>query len=463
MPLQTKAKKFAKDLHKDHKRISGENYYDHVLRVYNKLKQVGIKDDAILIAALLHQSLAFSKETAPIIESTFGKQVLDLVENYQKLSDAKVDIGNGFNEKYVLQTYMNLAKDMRVLLIRLADKVDNIATAFALPKKQRKIVAERALNIYSPICRLLGLMQFTKTLEDHAFKILYPSQYYKIESTISEKRPQLQKYLIETKSVLRDLLNERNIKSQIDYRLKHIYGIHRKILKYAKKGERIGKQYEGIYDIAAMRILVKTKDQCYEAEGLLNELWTPVPNTRDDYIQNPKASGYQALHNTYKVEDNVNLEIQIKTEDMHEVSEYGLASHIFYKIGDRFKQNLRDNPNWIKELDSWKLEAGIKEKEAKITHFSDNVYVFTPQGDIKRLDQGATTLDFAYEIHTKVGNSCIGAIVNDKIEKLEYKLKNGDQVEIRTLSSKKKPSRDWLNIAKTRKAQNAIRKSLPRT
>ncbi len=458
-----KAKNFTKTLHSKDFRLSGENVYEHTLRVHNKLREAGVTDENILIAALLHQAPTYSNEILKEIDKNFGKEIESIVRSYNVLSHIKVahEGTQGINEKYIIQTYLNLAKDLRVLLIRLADKADNIETAFALTRKHRKLVAERALYVYAPITRLLGLSILTKDLENGAFKVLYPKEHFLIENAIKERKPTIDKFFKGNIPVVRDLLREQGIKADLTYRIKHVYGIHRKAKHLANKElKKIGKDYSGVYDIAAMRVIVDTEENCYKAEALLCELWDHVVEVRDDYIKNPKPSGYRSIHNHHIVDNDMQIEIQIRTKEMHEINEYGPASHFYYKVGENLKKNLSKNPDWLKELANWREAQTKDEKDNSLEHFSDRVFAFTPKGDIIQLPKGATIIDFAYEVHTGVGNSCIGAAVNGEIEKLDYQIQNGDQIEIRTLSSKKKPSRDWLDFAKTSKARAHIRKTL---
>lgn len=458
-----KAKKFARDLHKDHIRLSGEPVYEHTIRTYEKLKKLGVNDETILVSAILHQSLSFSDEVKPSIEEEFGKEVLEIVENYKRLSNISVshEGSQGVNEKYILQTYLNLAKDLKVLLIRLADKVDNIDTAFALSRKQQKKVAEKALYVYSPIARLLGLMQFSDALENGAFKVLYPKEYYRVEKMREEKRPEIEKFFKENIPAIKDLLKESGVNTEISFRLKGIYSIYKKAIYISTKNKgKVTKDYEGIYDLVAMRIITDTVEGCYKTEAVIDELWEPITDERDDYIKNPKPNGYKSIHNLHKAEKDLIVEVQIRTKEMHDYNEYGPASHLYYKVGKDLAKSLETDPDTLKKLKNWQDERQENEETDYLKQFRDDVYVFTPKGDIIKLPKGATPVDFAYEIHTKIGNSCVGAVVNGEIKKLDYQLHNGDQVEIKTLSNKKKPSSDWLEFVKSSKAKHDIRKEL---
>ena len=457
-----KAKAFARDLHKDHSRLTGENVFRHVSRVHNHLRDAGVQDEDILIASLLHQSLTFSKEIEPLVKKEFGEEVWNIINAYHKLSDASISFesAKGVNEKYIIQTYLNLADDLRILLVRLADKVDNIQTAFALEPDHRKRVAEKALYLYAPIARLLGLMQFTKALENGAFKVLQPREYYVVKLATEEKRPEIERFFSRNIPAIKELLKENEINASISHRTKHLYSIYRKALEKEQSGK-----YADVLDIAAMRVLVPTDQDCYKTEALISEIWDALPEFRDDYIKNPKASGYKSIHNQYMAEKNVQLEVQIRTHEMHEYNEYGPASHVFYKIGSSLKDNLAKNPNWLKELTNWKDVVRYNKAmgDLRLLDNTKNVYAFTPKGDIIRLPEGSTPVDFAYAIHTNVGHACMGAIINGHIAKLDQKIQNGDQIEIKTLASKKKPSSDWLKFVKSPDAKMEIKRALKLT
>lgn len=450
------AKQLAEKLHTQERRLSGKSYYNHVLDTYRKLKQSGVQDEKVLTASILHHALDKISNQENYVKENFGEDILDIIKGYKRLSDIKIrrDPSGKFNEKYIVQCYLNLAKDTRVLLVRAADKVVNLDSAYPLSREKRIEIAEKALNIYSPICRLLGLMYLSKELENKAFKILYPGEYHQIETVIKRNSKKMEKFFKETKKALKDLLEESGIDAKITGRIKHTYSIYKKAIKHVDAGKDLGKDFENILDIAAMRIIVNTVEECYNTEDILKHLWKEIPRERDDYIQKPRPSGYQALHNIFQTR-LFNLEIQIRTKEMHELAELGPASHIFYKIGNKFKKNLDKNPNWLKELNYWREEG-----DERITHFGDMVYAFTPKGEIIKLPKGSTILDFAYGVHTKLGNSSTGALVNGQIRKLNCEVKDGDTVEIMTSKSKKVASNDWLEVVKTKRAKQAIRKSL---
>lgn len=465
-PKLKTASLFAKKLYKDFTRLSGENAYEHALRVTRKLIDSNITDENVLVASLLH--LAFEtpninkKELTSQLKEAFGEDILQIIQIYNELHSIKVahEGTQGLNEKLIIQTYMNLAKDIRVLLIRLADRADNIETAYALPRELGIQVAQRSLYVYSPIARLLQLNTITKELENGGFKILYPSRFYEIEQEIKEKLPHLEEFLNKNIPVIKEILLESGINCEITYRIKHIYSIHKKSQKYISSGLATSKNLSEIYDISAMRIIVDTTELCYKTEDILNKLWERQDKLRDDYILSPKPSGYQSLHNVYKTEDGSFVEIQVRTHEMNELNKFGKASHLAYKLGDKFKKNMQENPNFLKDVSGWSKELETNEGITKIKHFENKVYVFTPKGDIIEIPNGGCIVDFAYGVHTKIGNSCVGGLVNGVIQKLNYVLKTGDVVEIKTSLSKRKPNHDWLKFVKSDKAKVHIRKEL---
>jgi GTP diphosphokinase / guanosine-3',5'-bis(diphosphate) 3'-diphosphatase len=466
-----KALEFASQIHEGHKRASGEYYYEHTERVYEKLRSVGIKDENTLIASILHQSLDFEETVmSEEINKRFGSEVLNIIKNYRKLSKTTFEqpTPESFNEKYIMQTYINMADDVRTLVIRLADKVDNLETSFALSKEKRIHNALKALHFYSPLARLIGMGKIAIQLENQAFKILKPGEYAHIEKITKRRVLRMQSTIEDLEKLLRSIFDEHKIEARIYHRTKHLYGIFRKASYYVTAGKDPGKNFENIYDILGMRIIVNSVDDCYIVENLLKELMEYLPDSRDDYIRNPRHTGYKSLHNVFKVARGINIEIQIRTYEMHELSEFGPASHLLYKIGDKdtksnavdkFKDYLKEKPYWFKDLNYWEAEKALAQYKPN-TPFSKYVYAFTPKGDIIQLQKGSNIIDFAYAVHTGLGHSCIGGFVNGQLVKLTHEIKDGDHVEVKTLKSKKKPSADWVDIVKTSKARASIKKAL---
>ena len=460
----------AKQLHEGHKRASGEYFYEHTIRVYEKLKQIGIKDESTLIAAILHQALEFDPTIEEIIEKKFGSDVFTLIKNYKKLSEIKVEreTPKMYNEKYVMQTYINTADDIRTLVIRLADKIDNMETSLVLPKEKRIDNSYKALYFYAPLARLIGMGKLAIQLENSAFKILYPGEYRHLDNVINKRLNKVYKTIYEMEKIVRELLTEHGIKSKIFYRAKHLYGIFQKTNHLLKDGKEPGRNYENIYDLVGMRIVVENEEECYMVENILNELMEYLPEQRDDYIRKPRHTGYKSIHNVYKVTKDLRVEVQVRTEEMNKLAEFGPASHLLYKIGDKnndslaakqFKGYLKTDPLWFKDLNFWEAEKALEEYKPT-TPFSKFVYAFTPKGDIIELRKGSNVIDFAYAVHTTLGHSCVGGMVNGQLVKLSYEIKDGDHVEVKTLKSKRKPSSDWLKTVKTNRAKTGIRKAL---
>jgi len=352
-----------------------------------------------------------------------------------------------------------LTKDFRVLLVRLIDRSVNTKTAYVHPPLLRNEIGEKALYLYAPICRLLGFSSLTSILEDEAFKILYPDKYYNLVKIVEKRKTEIRKFFDDAVPFLKTILKENGIDAEIKTRIKHYFSIYKKALRYVAHGKNQEISYHNIYDIAGMRIIVDTVEQCYMVEDILKKIWVEQQDERNDYIKTPKPSGYKSIHNIYNVGSKRNLEVQIRTHQMHEVNEFGNASHFFYKLGSKFKDNILDNPNWLKEINYWESQNSLPDNY-EISHFKDFVYAFTPKGDIIELPRGANIIDFAYYIHTRVGNNFTGGVVNGNIVKIDYEIKDGDRVEIMNTKHPKKPSPDWIKVAKTRKAISMIRKAL---
>lgn len=431
--------------------LKQEGLYKHLEAVFQKMVDAGIKDEKVLASAFLHH--------LPGQLDGIDEEVAKIVGLYHNLEqkEIKKESPKNFNENYIVQTYINLAQDMRVLVLALADQCHNIETAFTLNQAERKEVAEKALFLYAPIAKMLGISDFTKALENESFKILNPAMYIKIQRAVELKSAQIQNFFNEALPVVSAFLKEHKIKAEMSHRIKHIYSIYQKSEKYIGRGVEVGGNFGGIYDIGAMRIVTQTVDEVYATEDILKSLWEQIPHLRDDYIQKPRPTGYRSLHNTFIVEPNLHIEVQIRTQEMHEEAEYGLSSHLFYKIGEKFKNELGKNPNWVRDLNYFESYD-----KATIKHFSNNVYAFTPKGDIIELPKGAKGIDFGYYVHSDIGNSSVGVKINGSIVKLDTLINDGDIVEVLTDKKKRKPSRDWLNLVGTKKAKWEILKELRR-
>ena len=461
MNLLEKAKNYAQEFHKEHKRISGNPYMDHIENTVANLKDNKIDDEVILVVSYLKHILGFDPKKETELKQEFGVEVLEILKKYQTLSNNQIKQiePKDVDDTFIIQAYLSLIDDYRVLLIRLAAKVADSRNLIHLPREKAIKVAQRALYIYSPIARMVSLRNFAVQLENNAFKILYPEIYLKIEKKVNALVAVAEIFLETTVPTLKQLLIESGVNViDIKTRLKHIYGIFRKERYYKYKGRNVGKNYNGIKDILGLRIIVKTIDECYQTEDILKQLWEYIPEERDDYIQKPRVSGYRAIHNVFKT-DNLTFETQVLTNDMYTFNEFGPAKQSMYKLMDlekgstkneRLRTYLRD---YINSLD----KVSSNEPIIKPTNM---IYTFTPKGDIIELPKGSNIIDFAYSIHADVGNKAVGGIVNGKNIKLTETLNTGDKVEIKTLSSKKYPSNDWLKTVKTAKAKSLIRKAL---
>lgn len=461
MNIVSIAKEYASNFHKDDKRLSGKLYIEYLNNIVERLKSNNIDDETILASTYLKYVLRKSPSKKPELESIFSHEIVNILEKYKELSDSKIKEINIGNKDYgsILKAYLGIIDDYRVLLIRIASKVEDSYTLIHLPKEHAQKVALKLLQIYAPIARIISFRNYAVHLENNAFKFLNPELHYKISKKLSTMEYKSLNFLKLVVPTLKLLLTENNIKVyEIKTRLKHVYGIYRKQLYYKQKGKIVGRNYEGIHDILGLRIIVENVEQCYKTEDLLRQLWDYITCERDDYIQVPRASGYRAIHNVFKT-DNLTFETQILTNDMYYYNEFGPAKHSVYKIMDNEKGSSKDETvkKFLKEyLDS--IEK-VSYEEPKI-NVSSKIYIFTPKGDIIELKQGSNIIDFAYAIHADVGNKAVGGMINGINAKLTEVLKNGDKVEVKTLSSKKYPSEDWIKVVKTSKARTLIRRAL---
>jgi GTP pyrophosphokinase len=463
------ADELAKKYLQDKKRLSGETYYDHVLKVVNKLKKYGIKDETTLKIALLHHipdQTSLLKIKPYKYKEEFDEEILNFIEGYHKLSETRIKTESlrNFNEKYLIQTVINLVGDVRILTVRIADRLEDLETSLVLSKEKREEKAIRAMYLYAPLAKILGINALANDLEDAAFKNLLPMEYYSLGKLVNKKKHGIKKNFREIEKFLKQILSEHGLTDfHIEYRAKGLYSTYKKMIRYDPKMEYPEKTLERIYDLFALRIALNTNEECYLVENLLQQLWESIPAERDDYIEKPRLTGYQAIHNAFKVRNDFTLEVQIKTHEMYRKAEFGICSHLMYKIGDKgqksfaveeYKKYLRQHPEWFRELNFWELEK--KNGYIPTTPFSTMEYVLTPKGDIIELPKGATVVDFAYAVHTDIGDRCTGAFINNKLVKLDSIVKTGDMVKIKTESKKSKPSKDWLKFVKTRRAMNRI-------
>lgn len=444
---------FSAAAHEGQKRQTGEPYFIHPCAVVNILVDLGFDDVSTLVAAFLHDVLEDTQVTADELEQKFGKEVLELVEGVTKLDKIKFVSAEDEQAENLRKMFFAMAKDYRVIIIKLADRLHNMRTLDALkPEKQIKI-ATQSLKIYAPLAGRLGLSFVKCELEDLAMRYLYPDDYYELVEFIKTKSKERQQFIEKICDELKAKLQELGIEGEVNGRQKHLYGIYKKMLKQ-------GKNIEQIYDISAVRVIVNEVQDCYTVLGAIHTMWMPLPGRFKDYIAMPKPNGYQSLHTTVITKFKETFEIQIRTYEMHRIAEYGIAAHWKYKEGKTGATNIDDQINWLREVMDTQRESSdshefLENIEGNV--FTDEVYVFTPKGKVLNLPVGSTTVDFAYAIHSAVGNKCIGAKVNGKIVPLNTVLNTGDIVEILTTNSGKGPSRDWIKFVKTASARTKIR------
>ncbi len=449
--LIEKAYVYSASAHAGQFRLSGEPYLSHPLEVSNIL--VGLTLDAPTIASgLLHDTVEDTSVTIEDIESNFGREVALIVDGVTKIGQVTFESKQTAQAENIRKMILAMAKDLRVILVKLADRLHNMRTLeFQNPIKQR-LISQETLDIYSPISHRLGLYKIKVELDDLSLKYLKPDVYNRIKEGIKHHRLLGKEYIDKVISSLKDILEKNKIKGRVSGRQKHIYSIYQKMQKQ-------GLSLDQVYDLIAFRVIVENIKECYTMLGLIHSKWPPVPGRFKDYISMPKPNMYQSLHTTVIGPDGEHIEIQIRTEKMHYVAEYGVAAHWKYKDKDMINPKDEKRFSWLRQILDWERELKDPREfmhSLKLDLFSDEVYVFTPRGDVLALPQGATPVDFAYMIHSEVGDRCTGAKINGKLMPLDTKLKNGDIVEIIT-SPNHKPSRDWLKFVKTPKAKAKIR------
>ncbi len=443
---------FAQNAHEGQKRQSGEPYIQHSLHTAFTLAQ--IKTDLnTIIAGLLHDVPEDTKRTLAEVEKNFGKEVASLVRGITKLSKIKY---RGV-ERYVeslRKMFLAMASDLRVILIKFADRLHNLRTLDALPPEKQERIARETLEIYAPIAGLLGIWRLKWQMEDLCFKYLYPEEFKKIEYKYEvEKKVERNRFIQGVKNILNKKLNEEDVEHIITGRFKHLYSIYKKMQAKDRK-------FDEIYDVFALRVIVKSIPDCYKTLGIIHSLWRPKPDRFKDYIALPKPNGYRSLHTTVYGPNGKATEFQIRTEEMNEEALYGIAAHWYYKDGGNYEKDKLKQPRWIKEI--MDLQLNIKDshdfiKQVKFDVFHDRIFVFSPEGDVYDLAESATPVDFAYAVHTDIGNQCSGALINDKMATLDAKLRSGEVVEIIIDKNRKYPNRDWLKFVKTQKARNKIK------
>ncbi|MDY4575509.1 MAG: bifunctional (p)ppGpp synthetase/guanosine-3',5'-bis(diphosphate) 3'-pyrophosphohydrolase [Intestinibacter sp.] len=449
-----KAYQLAKSAHEGVFRKSGEPYIIHPIAVANILADLEL-DMEVIAAGLLHDVVEDTPYTYEDIKEMFGKDIADLVDGVTKLGKIKYQTKEESQAENLRKMFLAMAKDIRVILIKLADRLHNMRTLKYMPEEKAKYKAKETLEIYGGIAHRIGISKIKWELEDLALKYIDPEGYQELASKITKKRDQRQAYIDKIVKILEEKLKEVNINCEVSGRPKHFYSIYKKMKKK-------NKTFEEIYDLTAVRIIVDTVKDCYGVLGMVHTMWIPMPGRFKDYIAMPKPNLYQSLHTTVIGPDGDPVEIQIRTHEMHEIAENGIAAHWKYKEGitGNHDTKMEQKLKWLRQMMEW-------EKDVKDPHefldalkedvFNSQVYVFTPRGDVMELPAGSTPIDFAYRVHTNVGNKCTGAKVNGKIVPINYKLQNGEIVEVITSTNSPGPSRDWLSIVQTPTARNRIR------
>lgn len=444
-----KAFLFAYEKHKTQKRASNESYIVHPIQTAKIVTKL-LLDENTIAAALLHDVLEDTNTTEDEIRNAFGSEILSLVKSLTKIESLQYKSAEQKQAENFRKLLISVANDLRVILVKLADRLHNMRTIVYLNEEKRHRIAKETLDIYAPIAHRLGIYWLKSELEDRSFEILDYKTYTQIKSYLENILEKKEEYIKFIENTLREDLLQNNIKCEVNGRVKHIYSIYTKM-------QRKNIDLNGIYDFVAFRIITETEKDCYNALGVVHKLYKPLPNRFKDYIALPKQNMYQSLHTTVFGPGDVILEIQIRTQKMHEINEEGLAAHWRYKEGKKI--DLNDKMFlWLRKLLENAQSESSQEflRNMKTDLESGEIYVFTPAGDLKVLPRGSTCVDFAYEIHTQIGDMCTGAKVNNKIVPLRYELQSGDIVEILT-SPSHKPSRDWLSFVKTSKARNKIK------
>ena len=457
------AYRFAAEFHKNQKRRSGEAYINHPVEVALILAHDLHMDEDVICAALLHDTVEDTPATLADLKDLFGETVAELVDGVTKLTSIEVDSMDAKQALNLRKMFLAMSRDIRVVIIKLADRLHNMRTLVALPPDRRVFKAHETMDVYAPLADRLGISSIKWELEDLAFFYLEPEEYQRIARMVQDSRDQRERDTEEAIKTLTDELRRVGLSDfQITGRPKHLWSIYLKM-------KRKGKEFADIYDLIALRVITDTVGDCYSALGAVHSLWHPLPGRFKDYIATPKPNGYQSLHTTVVGPEARPIEIQIRTREMHEQAEFGIAAHWLYKRAGNSKGDMSADDksvdkqiSWIRRSLDWTVEGDIDDpheflEDLRVDLFDDEIFVFTPKGEVMSLRAGSTPLDFAYAVHTEVGNHCVGAKVNGSVVSLTRPLATGDRIEILT-NKNAKPSRDWMNIVRTPSARTKIRK-----
>lgn len=455
MDMVNKAFNLAFEAHKEQKRDSGEPYIIHPIEVATILAELGM-DTSTIVAGLLHDVIEDTEYTYDDIKKIFGEEVANLVSGVTKITKMEYKSKEEQQADNFRKMLLAMADDIRVIIIKLADRLHNMRTLKYRKKEKQKKTAMETLDIYAPLAHRLGISKIKWELEDLSFRYIHEEEYYDLVKQVAEKRAEREIYIKNIIEEMYNKLEEAGIDSDIDGRPKHFFSIYKKMVNK-------NKSIEQIFDLTAIRVLVNTVKDCYEVLGIVHTIYKPIPGRFKDYIAMPKPNMYQSLHTTVIGPQGKTFEIQIRTFEMHKTAEYGIAAHWKYKEGDTSDTKGKSFENklvWLRDMLEWQKETSDAEEFMegfKINLFTDEIFLFTPKGVVIDLPNGATPIDFAYRIHTDIGNKCVGAKVNGKIVPLDYKLKTGEIVEVLTSNNAKGPNIDWLNIAKSNQAKSKIR------
>lgn len=452
LELIIKAYHFAQASHEGQLRNSGEKFFIHPFNVAMNLADLNM-DTATIIAGLLHDTIEDTEITHEQIAEKFGIEIADLVEGVTKLKKLQYKTKQENQAENLRKMVLAMAKDIRVIIVKLADRIHNMRTLEYMRDEKRREKALETLEIYAPLAHRLGISKIKWELEDLSLRYLDPQNYYDLVEKVSKRRQEREEYIKSIIKTLEEKLDKVNIKSDISGRPKNFYSIYKKMVHQ-------NKAFEQIFDLTAIRVLVDDIKDCYEVLGIVHSLWKPIPGRFKDYIAMPKPNMYQSIHTTVIGPKGETFEVQIRTWEMHKTAEYGIAAHWKYKEGSTKADNFDEKLTWLRQLLEWQSDLNDPRdfmETLKIDFFTDEVFVFTPKGDVINLPEGSTPIDFAYRVHSEVGDKCVGAKVDGRIVPLNYRLQNGNIVEIVTSKSSIGPSRDWLKIVKSTQAKNKIR------